>query len=293
MASWMIFVSNDDVGNWPIAQTHGLWDMTTHFKVHQGDLLYFFQTGAHLFLGQGMATSDATPLPVGTRTPWQDREPRRYTWRFTFDVISAAPRTQPDGWGSLVSRLDQKGAPQSPREYLSENDERVLASFFPALDAGDAGIAWSADEDRRRILEEAGLEPRRITYAAIRTRQRQARFRRRLIDAYEGRCAVTGSRALSVLEAAHIHPYGGPQTNKLMNGLLLRADIHTLFDLHRLTIVCSGRSTYECFVAPDLRETEYGEYHHKPLAILPGQENRRPDRILLGRHNSRCSWLAS
>ncbi|WP_200883691.1 HNH endonuclease [Archangium violaceum] len=49
--------------------------------------------------------------------------------------------------------------------------------------------------------------------------------------AYGGRCALTDCEEPRVLEAAHIFPYHGPQTNHVTNGLLLRADLHVLFDL--------------------------------------------------------------
>ena len=61
-------------------------------------------------------------------------------------------------------------------------------------------------------------------------RQGQPAFRKALLDAYERRCAVTGCPIDDVLEAAHISPYLGEHTNHVTNGLLLRADIHTLFD---------------------------------------------------------------
>lgn len=61
-------------------------------------------------------------------------------------------------------------------------------------------------------------------------RQGQPAFRNALMDAYERRCAVTGCAIDDVLEAAHISPYLGEHTNHVTNGLLLRADIHTLFD---------------------------------------------------------------
>ncbi len=50
------------------------------------------------------------------------------------------------------------------------------------------------------------------------------------MDAYGGRCAVTNCDIEDVLEAAHISPYNGPSTDQVYNGLLLRTDIHTLFD---------------------------------------------------------------
>jgi hypothetical protein len=61
-------------------------------------------------------------------------------------------------------------------------------------------------------------------------RQGQPAFRNALMDAYERRCAITGCDVGDVLEAAHISPYLGEHTNRVTNGLLLRADIHTLFD---------------------------------------------------------------
>ena len=60
-------------------------------------------------------------------------------------------------------------------------------------------------------------------------------------DAYERRCAITGERVLPVLEAAHIRPYAQGGEHRTDNGLLLRSDLHTLFDRGYLT------------VAPDLR----------------------------------------
>lgn len=61
-------------------------------------------------------------------------------------------------------------------------------------------------------------------------RQGQPSFRKALMDAYERRCAITDCTIDDILEAAHISPYRGEHTNHVTNGLLLRADIHTLFD---------------------------------------------------------------
>lgn len=67
-------------------------------------------------------------------------------------------------------------------------------------------------------------------------RQGQPKFRSSLIAAYESRCAITHCPILVVLEAAHVTPYLGPHTNLVSNGLLLRADIHTLWDLGLVAI---------------------------------------------------------
>jgi putative restriction endonuclease len=57
-----------------------------------------------------------------------------------------------------------------------------------------------------------------------------------ITDAYRSRCAMTSERTLPVLEAAHIRPYAAGGEHALSNGLLLRSDLHKLFDLGYLTV---------------------------------------------------------
>ena len=64
----------------------------------------------------------------------------------------------------------------------------------------------------------------------------QGSFQAAIIDAYARRCAVTGERVLPVLEAAHIKPYGDGGEHRIDNGLLLRRDLHVLFDRGYLTV---------------------------------------------------------
>jgi len=64
----------------------------------------------------------------------------------------------------------------------------------------------------------------------------QGTFRLPVTDAYNQRCAISQERTLPVLEAAHIHRYSSGGEHSLANGLLLRSDLHRLFDLGYLTI---------------------------------------------------------
>jgi predicted restriction endonuclease len=106
-------------------------------------------------------------------------------------------------------------------------------------------------------------------------RRGQPDFRNKLIVAYSGRCAITGCDASAALEAAHIVPYTGPQSNHVTNGLLLRADIHTLFDLDLI-----GINPYSLTVAlaPAISSTVYADLQGKKLhlpanaADIPNQE---------------------
>jgi putative restriction endonuclease len=70
----------------------------------------------------------------------------------------------------------------------------------------------------------------------IRQRLGQGSFRILITDTYERHCAVTGEKALPALEAAHIQPVTHEGKHRIDNGLLLRSDIHRLFDSGYVTI---------------------------------------------------------
>lgn len=101
------------------------------------------------------------------------------------------------------------------------------------------------------------LDERELALASIRLRRGQHQFRAELLRRFEGRCAVTGCAVVDILEAAHIAPYRGVVDNDPSNGLLLRADIHTLFDLDFLGI---HPQTLIVHVHETIRGTEYEEF---------------------------------
>lgn len=106
------------------------------------------------------------------------------------------------------------------------------------------------------------------------------KFRRKLLKAYDYKCAITGCDAEPALEASHIFPYKGVKTNSIANGLLLRADIHTLFDIHLLSI---QPETYKIVLAPKLMATAYKEFAEQKL-YLPKNKISKPDQDALTRH---------
>lgn len=116
--------------------------------------------------------------------------------------------------------------------------------------------------------------------AAVHRRQGAPRFRRALIAAYESRCAMTQYDAPAALEAAHILPYRGPQTNHPTNGLLLRADMHDLFDLG---LVAVDPDSMQLLLASELSGTKYSKYHRQPLWV-PEAIELRPNGEALEKH---------
>jgi len=91
---------------------------------------------------------------------------------------------------------------------------------------------------------------------------------------------MTGSDVEPVLEAAHILPYLGPKTNHITNGLLLRGDIHTLFDLGLIAIDASSMTV---IISPTLIGTGYEELAGRPL-LLPSDRESHPNREALNQH---------
>src|SRR5579885_2008078 len=67
-------------------------------------------------------------------------------------------------------------------------------------------------------------------------RSRQAQFRAALLQTYAKRCAVTGCQVEETLEAAHIIPFCLSRNCDPWNGILLRSDLHRLFDLNLMRI---------------------------------------------------------
>lgn len=103
-------------------------------------------------------------------------------------------------------------------------------------------------------------------------RRGQSAFRAALIDAYPGRCAITGCNALQVLEAAHLRPYRGPAWNAVPNGLLLRADVHSLLDQQLLAPDPDERTIR---ISRWLVGTPYEELSGRPLGE-PVASSQRP-----------------
>ncbi len=114
----------------------------------------------------------------------------------------------------------------------------------------------------------------------------QGIFRVSVIDAYNRACAVTGEHSLPALEAAHIRPYGEGGEHRVSNGVLLRSDIHRLFDQGYVTVT----PDYRFEVSRRLREDFSNGRSYYPLCgtriSLPDDPAARPDRHLLDWHNS-------
>jgi hypothetical protein len=112
---------------------------------------------------------------------------------------------------------------------------------------------------------------------AVVVREGQPQFRAALLAAYGGRCAITECDAAPALEAAHVKPYEGFMTNVVSNGILLRADVHTLFDLDLIGIDPGERLIH---VSKQLGSTAYRKLDGTPLRE-PNDPSASPNRAAL------------
>jgi putative restriction endonuclease len=154
---------------------------------------------------------------------------------------------------------------------------------------------WSAVEHRLALptyskqLSVSAVAAPQSRYGAptsVAPRLGQGSFRVMVTDAYGRRCAASGERTLPVLEAAHIRPFSLEGEHRVDNGLLLRSDLHTLYDRGYLTVT----PDYRIEVSRRIREEfengrDYYAFQGKPIR-LPESEEDRPNPSSLEWHAS-------
>ncbi|SFD42037.1 putative restriction endonuclease [Lentibacillus persicus] len=120
----------------------------------------------------------------------------------------------------------------------------------------------------------------------VKPRIGQGAFRVMVTDAYHRKCAITGEKTLPVLDAAHIKPYSQNGPHLTNNGLLLRRDIHTLFDRGYITINEEHQVEVSKRIKADYGNgREYYALHGKKLAEMPDFKKERPSPEFLLWHN--------
>lgn len=145
-------------------------------------------------------------------------------------------------------------------------------------------LAFSADRVDTAVETQVVAGPVFGEPRLVRPRLGQGGFKAIVRDAYSRRCAITGHKIVPTLQAAHIVPVSQNGENRLDNGVLLRSDVHTMFDRGYLGI----SPNFDLHVSPRLRE-EFGngdEFYAKagqPIS-LPIAKPDRPNPEFLSWH---------
>ena len=131
-------------------------------------------------------------------------------------------------------------------------------------------------------LNKANEEEKSIRIQEFNTRKRrigQEKFRKTLLKEYDKTCVVTECDLEEAIEAAHIRDYSGEESNNVRNGILLRIDIHRLFDKGLITI----DQDYTLILSEKLENSYYREYGGKKIN-LPNDKDKYPDKSALEWH---------
>lgn len=242
-----------------IPSDEGTW---TYFYHQQGKTLEDLRDPTRHYANTALMRCEADGIPVGVIIPAEDGR------GYHVQGLAFVEKSHTPGYFKLVGPVSV-GAPAP--EAIAEESGQVSAALI-ALPIGDFDPSAVRD-DRLKVI------------AQVHRRQGGPRFRRALLRAYNGRCAMTQYDAEPALEAAHIIPYRGPQTNHPANGLLLRADMHDLFDLG---LVAVETDTMRLRLAQELAGTKYEQYEGVPL-LLPRDAAIRPSVEALELHRAQSS----
>ncbi|HEY3174252.1 MAG TPA: HNH endonuclease [Candidatus Polarisedimenticolia bacterium] len=174
----------------------------------------------------------------------------------------------------------------SPEDWIRQPSDwarNIVQGFTYDLTGGEGERIWRACSDR--MMAEHPGEDRYGAGHLVRGRLGQGAFRLTVTEAYGRACAVSTEHSLPALEAAHIRPYSEGGEHVLTNGVLLRIDIHRLFDKGYVTVT----PDYRFEISPRLR-SDFGngrsyEGFGGNLIVLPTKTADRPDPELLRWHN--------
>lgn len=163
-----------------------------------------------------------------------------------------------------------------------------LGTRYDDMDVSPVKVWWDielelSEEEVQVVINEVFSGPeapddkeRKAAIIYKRSRKGQNRLKKKQLDVYESRCCVTGCSVPQVLKACHIEPHYLKGNNHSCNGLLMRADIHDLFDAGLIAI---EPDTLVVHISDDLVGSEYEALEGQVLRARV--DGLRPDREAL------------
>lgn len=229
----------------PIRRPDGTW---TYMYFQEGES----PSGDNLFTNLALKRCMEDGIPVGVA-----RQKSAKPDPTTYEILGIAKVTnwkdgffQLDGYSQDGTIVAQPIEGPLAQELAGQESKETSGSFDPTSQA----------DARDKVLREIVL------------RRGQRAFRTKLLRIYGGRCAITACAIEAILEAAHVTPYLGPDTDKAGNGMLLRADIHTLWDLGLIAI---NPESMKIWVSSNLVGSEYEKFNNT-TPLIPKNPEIRP-----------------
>ena len=168
----------------------------------------------------------------------------------------------------------------------------TIVSFKTYSTSNAEGLElWETVNDRLSQSNVFGMAQKHERYGEpqlIHPRLGQGAFRVLVTDIYQRRCAVTRERTLPALEAAHIRPYSNGGTHEAQNGLLLRRDIHSLFDTGYVTVTPDHHFEVSHRIKEEFENGRDYYALHGQVIRSPDKAEYTPDPAALSWHNETC-----
>jgi putative restriction endonuclease len=175
---------------------------------------------------------------------------------------------QPDDWKPNIQRGRTYDLTAEPGATLwRQVVDRLQGDQRPEPGGGpDLGGGWSDPVPTRRRLGQG-------TFQAV------------VLDAYGRQCAITSEKAVPALDAAHIRPFADRPIHEISNGLLLRSDVHRLFDAGYITVTPEYRVEASGRMKEDFNDGESYLRLHGARVNVPRRKEMRPSGEVLRWHN--------
>jgi hypothetical protein len=281
-----LYPSGEGFYAWGAVPGLGEKNPETWKQLARGDFVFAFYKGHINYVSTVLAKLRNQEL---ARELWEKDKKSGQTWEYMYLLSKPKAVRVPLGTGPLAGLLgtQYRQFVQLPAWRVKkiherfETTERFVEQVFNYSPFDDRESRELAEAEAREeaAVEQAPIndeDSRRRVMQSIVRRRGQGRFRSDVLRAYGGRCAVTGCTVEAILEAAHIVPYRNEATNQVANGILMRSDIHTLFDLGKLRITLDFRIE----LAADLFGSDYWR-HHGQLLSLPTDRSDWPSAAAL------------
>ncbi|MGX8907419.1 HNH endonuclease [Streptomyces netropsis] len=287
MTAWLMYLGQDPKrvggGYDDNPSTHYSWDSRVPNAAHvqigdtivlwDGDTLLGLSVIEDIMTGSGM--KDLSSCPKCGKADIAERKtmtPKHRCWNkqckaeFEDPHVETVPVTTyrsryEAGWVDLRGHVTAHELRALCEEPKSQNALRRLRwdDFRTRVETGKNATSLGILDNTRKVI--AGGHSIRTA----RARKGQAAFRSSLLEDFGEVCAFTGPMPASVLEAAHLYSYAAKEEHHSFGGLLLRRDVHRLFDLGQIAI---DPATLTLDVAPSTRSyAEYGKLHGQPLSV--------------------------
>lgn len=214
-----------------IYRNDGSWSFRYHQEENEG------KAPDSLMTNKGLIACMNDSIPIGVAIQVNAKPGASYR------ILGLAKVTELKDGFFLINGYSDKGEIITAKSYgpFSEELDMIGIDDFDPKSQNDA---------RKKVLRE------------VVQRQGQKFFRESLLKIYNACCVISQCNVPAVLEAAHITPYLGTETNNPSNGFILRADIHTLWDL---ALIAINPNDMKVYISPALEGTQYEIYKDRSI----------------------------